>query len=339
MDAAMNLAITQGDPAGIGPEIIVAGWKEIVTVTSANPIVFGHPEILRKAATLRKVDLTVVESNDFSTQASANVLPCVNVVDDSALRIAYGQIDACAGKAAYDAIDSSIEAVKAGRAAAIITAPIQKEAMNLAGYHYPGHTELLAEKCGVSDFAMMLYLGAGTSLKGKDGLAVVHVTLHTAMRNVFDEITVESVLQKSRLIHEFMSKIKRSQPRIGVCSLNPHAGENGLFGDEEIRILRPAVELARQEGLDIDGPFPADTIMVQAQNGRFDAVVAMFHDQGHIALKLLGLNRAVNITLGLPIIRTSVAHGTAFDLAGKGLADPGSLVEAVRVAFRLASFR
>ncbi len=329
-------ALTQGDPAGIGPEIIVAGWKEIVAATPTAPIVLGHPEILRRAAKLRNVDLEVVEIDEIGVNVPVGVLPCLKVVDDSAVDVAYGHVDARAGKAAYDAIDAAITLAKSGRVAGIITAPIHKEAMNLAGYHYPGHTEILAEKCGVDDFAMMLYLGPGEHLKGKDGLAVVHVSLHTAMKNVFDQITVESVLQKSRLIHDFMSKIKRARPRIGVCSLNPHAGENGLFGDEEIRSIRPAVERAQAEGLDIEGPFPADTIMVQAKNGRFDAVVAMFHDQGHIALKLLGMYRAVNITLGLPIIRTSVAHGTAFDLAGKGLADPGSLIEAVRVAFALA---
>jgi len=341
------IAITQGDPAGIGPEIIVEGWKEIVAAVPDNMIVFGHPEILRQTARLRNLDLTIAEvkSVNASVEASSRVIPCLKVVDDSAVGIAYGQVDARGGKAAYEAIDAAIEAAKAGQVAAIVTAPIHKEAMNLAGYHYPGHTELLAEKCGVADFAMMLYLALGSQASclqpGRQdacaprGLAVAHVTLHTAMRNVFDEITIESVLQKSRLIHEFMLKIKRSPPRIGVCSLNPHAGENGLFGDEEIRIIGPAVELARREGLDIEGPLPADTIMVQAQSGRFDAVVAMFHDQGHIALKLLGMNRAVNITLGLPIIRTSVAHGTAFDLAGKGVADPGSLVEAVHVAFSM----
>ncbi len=331
-----HLAITQGDPAGIGPEIIVAGWNQIVAATPASPVVLGHPEILRRAAKLRKIDLDIVEIDEIFGKASANVIPCLKVVDDSAAEVAYGQVDARAGKAAYDAIDAAITLAKSGRVAGIITAPIHKEAMNLAGFHYPGHTEILAEKCGVDDFAMVLYLGPGECLKGKDGLAVVHVTLHTAMKNVFDEITVDSVLQKSRLIHDFTSKIKRARPRIGVCSLNPHAGENGLFGDEEIRIIRPAVERAQAEGLEIEGPFPADTIMVQAKNGRFDAVVAMFHDQGHITLKLLGMYRAVNITIGLPIIRTSVAHGTAFDLAGKGLADPGSLIEAVRVAFALA---
>ena len=222
---------------------------------------------------------------------------------------------------------------------AIVTAPIHKAALHRAGYHYPGHTEIFAEQCGVNNYAMMLYLGAGENLRGQYGLAVVHVTLHTAMKTIFEQMTTESVLAKIRLADGFMRRIidpNDHPPHIGVCSLNPHAGEEGLFGDEEIRIIRPAIEQAIAEGLQATGPMPADTIMVDAKNGKYDAVVAMFHDQGHIALKLLGMYRAVNITLGLPIIRTSVAHGTAFDKAWQGIADPGSLLEAVRIADTLA---
>ena len=332
----MTIAITLGDPAGIGPEIIAASWNEIY---SFNPVVFGHPAILRKAAELRKTDLDIVEIDDVSQansdqfQAAANRIPCLKVVED--VNVPYGKVDARAGKAAYDSIVRAVDSALARQVDAIVTPPIQKESMNLAGFNYPGHTELLAQKCGVNDYAMMLYLGPGENLSGKDGLAVVHVTLHTAMKNIFSQITVNSVLQKTKLIDEFMTKIKGARPEIGVCSLNPHAGENGLFGDEEIRTITPAIELAKSQGLRVSGPFPADTIMVQAKNGRFDAVVAMFHDQGHIALKLLGMYQAVNITLGLPIIRTSVAHGTAFDIAGKGIAKTGSMTEAVRVAYRL----
>ena len=334
----MTIAITLGDPAGIGPELIVASWSEIYRY---NPIVFGHPTILRNAIKLRNVDLNIVEIDNINQTrserfvATANRIPCLKVVDDDAANVPYGKVDSKAGKAAYDSIVHAVDSALARQVDAIVTPPIQKESLNLAGYHYPGHTELLAEKCGVSDFAMMLYLGPGENLSGKEGLAVVHVTLHAAMKTIFEQITVDSVLQKSKLIDAFMGKIKGTKPEIGVCSLNPHAGEGGLFGDEEIRTIRPAIELAKAAGLHISGPYPADTIMVQAKNGRFDAVVAMFHDQGHIALKLLGMYRAVNITLGLPIIRTSVAHGTAFDIAGKGIAQTGSMIEAVRVAHRL----
>ena len=189
------------------------------------------------------------------------------------------------------------------------------------------------------DFAMMLYLGPDERTVTSAGLAVVHVTLHTALRNVFAALTEDAVLAKSRLAHHFMGRLKGSRPKIGVCALNPHAGEGGLFGDEESRVIRPAVEKGLAEGLDLEGPLPTDTLMVRAQEGRFDAVVAMYHDQGHIALKLLGMHRAVNITLGLPIVRTSVAHGTAFDIAWQRRVETGSLLEAIRVASRLATGR
>jgi 4-hydroxythreonine-4-phosphate dehydrogenase len=207
----------------------------------------------------------------------------------------------------------------------------------MAGCRFPGHTELIATRCGVENFAMMLYLGPSADLKGEHGLAVVHVTLHTAMRTIFDIITQENVLAKIHLANDFMLKMKGQPPAVGVCSLNPHAGEQGLFGQEELNIIAPTVMLACEEGINVSGPFPADTIMLRARDGEFDAVVAMFHDQGHIALKLLGMHQAVNITLGLPIIRTSVAHGTAFDIAWQGKANPTSLIEACRVAGVLAN--
>jgi 4-hydroxythreonine-4-phosphate dehydrogenase len=182
----------------------------------------------------------------------------------------------------------------------------------------------------------MLYLGAGESLRSPTGLAVVHVTLHTALRNVFGQLDSQGVLAKARLADHFMARIKGSPPRIAVAALNPHGGEGGLFGQEEETIIRPAVERGRAEGLLLEGPLPIDTLMVHARDGKYDAVVAMYHDQGHIALKLLGMHRAVNVTLGLPIVRTSVAHGTAFDIAWKAQAQTSSLVEALRVAARLA---
>lgn len=343
------LGITIGDPAGIGPEIIVSGWSELASSQTTRTVVFGHPEILDLAAKSLFLPLEVVRIDiDELGRIGKNrpdCIPCVKCVDDSAYEMLFsvengkGTANAAGGEAAYKALVTAIDAAKSGQIDAIVTAPLNKEALHKAGHFFPGHTEILAEKCGVEDFAMMLYLGPGSPLEGSGGLAVVHVTLHTAMWNIFEQITVESVLAKIRLADGFMRKIKRKSrenPRIGVCSLNPHAGEAGLFGDEEITTIRPAIELALAEGLDVAGPLPADTIMLKAKQGRFDAVVAMFHDQGHIALKLLDMQRSVNVTLGLPIIRTSVAHGTAFDIAWKGSADPGSLLEAARVAARLA---
>jgi len=345
-----TIAITMGDPAGIGPEIIAAAWEPLRAVPDCRCVVYGHPEVMRRAAVLRKVHADI---------------DCVLCCPDDVLEVPYGMIDARAGHAAYQSLLRAIEDAKAGLIDAVATAPIHKAALHQAGHHYPGHTEIFAEQCGVENYAMMLYLGAqgqgsacppvSEPFLGQYGLAVVHVTLHTAMKTIFEQITFDSVLAKIRLAHGFMQQIMRthslpkeeksagipqppaagSQPRIGVCALNPHAGEEGLFGDEEIRIIQPALKQALAEGLHVEGPKPADTLMLDARAGKYDAVVAMFHDQGHIALKLLGMYRAVNITLGLPIIRTSVAHGTAFDKAGQGIADPGSLIEAVRVAAQL----
>ena len=212
---------------------------------------------------------------------------------------------------------------------------------------HPGHTEILAERCGVPDHAMMLYLAADAMntpgdavATSRPGLGVVHVTLHVALRQVFDLLSIEAVSSKIKLADRAMRPLTGGrQPRIAASSLNPHAGENGLFGDEEIRIIGPAVAAMKAQGFDVQGPFPNDTLYHHALSGAYDAVVAMYHDQGHIALKTVGFRRAVNVTLGLPIIRTSVAHGTAFDIAWQGVADPSSLIEAVRVAARLVAGR
>ena len=316
-----TIAITMGDPAGVGPEIIAGAWKQLQTIPDCRIVVYGHPEVMRRAATLRNINTEIT---------------CLLCCSDDVLDVPPGTIDARAGHAAYQSMIRAIDDAKKKTVDAVVTAPIHKAALHLAGYHYPGHTEIFAEQCGMNNFAMMLYLGAGKNIRGQNGLAVVHVTLHTAMKTIFEQITFEAVLAKIRLADGFMRKVTTRSPHIGVCSLNPHAGEGGLFGDEEIQVIRPAIEQAKAEGLSVEGPCPADTMMLDAKAGKYDAVVAMFHDQGHIALKLLGMYRAVNITLGLPIIRTSVAHGTAFDKAWQGIADSGSLVEAVRIAVNLS---
>ncbi len=360
------IAITQGDPAGVGPEIIVGAWRLPAVHECCRGVVLGHPEFLRRAAALLKADLRVVEiESPEQAEPAADVIPCIRCGSDDALAVAPGTIDARAGQAAFDAVVAAIRLALAGRVDAVTTAPLHKEALRRAGHSYPGHTELLAEMCGVADYAMMLYLGPeergtvpfaggpslggergsgpenrdsprGEGLRSPAGLAVVHVTLHTALQNVFDELTEDGVLAKARLADRFMTRLAGRRPKIGVCALNPHAGEGGLFGRQEQAILRPAVQRGLAEGLDLIGPLPADTLMVQARDGRLDAVVAMYHDQGHIALKLLGMHRAVNVTLGLPIIRTSVAHGTAFDIAWRGQAEAGSMIEALRVASLLS---
>jgi 4-hydroxythreonine-4-phosphate dehydrogenase len=332
------IAITLGDPAGIGPEVIVGAWTETVVHEWCRPLVVGHPGIVRRAIELWQTDLHVQEiSSPDEAEPSHDVIPCLACGNDDVLGIKPGHLDARAGQAAYEAVVAAARLALAGKVDAITTAPLQKEALRRAGHNFPGHTELLASLCGVDNFAMMLYLGPDEVLRSPNGLAVVHVTLHTALRNVFHELTEDAVLAKAGLADDFMTRLTGRRPRIGVCALNPHAGENGLFGDEERTIIAPAVRRGKAMGLDLTGPAATDTLMVAARDGEFDAIVAMYHDQGHIALKLLGMHQAVNVTLGLPIIRTSVAHGTAFDIAWKRLAETSSMIEALRVASRLAS--
>jgi len=326
-----------GDPAGVGPEIIVGAWSRPEVHQQCRPVVIGHPEILRRAVQLWQTQAKVLPvRSPGDTEPSPGFIPCIACGPADVLQAQPGAIDPRCGQAAYEAVVVAAQLALDHKLDAIVTAPLHKEALHLSGHHYPGHTELLAELCGSRDFAMMLYLGPGDPLRSEAGLAVVHVTLHTALRNVFRELSQEAILAKARLADHFMRQIKSSPPTIGVSSLNPHAGEGGLFGDEEQLIIAPAVCRGRAEGLHLEGPLPADTLMLHARNGRFDAVVVMYHDQGHIAIKLLGMARAVNVTLGLPIIRTSVAHGTAFDLAWQRKAEVGSLLEAIRVAAKLA---
>ncbi len=325
-----------GDPAGVGPETIAGAWTKIQEY--CRPLVLGHPEILRRAVELWETGAQVVPVGSCAeAEPSPTIIPCLECGLDDVLEVTPGTIDARAGQAAYDAITEAARLALAGDVDAVTTAPLHKKALNRAGHDYPGHTELLAELCGVDDFAMMLYLAVGETIRSPDGLAVVHVTLHTALRDVFDQLTEDAILAKARLIDGFMRRIKGSRPKIGVCALNPHGGEGGLFGREEQTVIGPAIQTGLAQDLDLDGPFPADTLMIDAAAGKYDAVVAMYHDQGHIALKLMGMHGAVNITLGLPIIRTSVAHGTAFDLAWQRQANPGSMIEAVRVAALMAT--
>jgi 4-hydroxythreonine-4-phosphate dehydrogenase len=331
------LALTMGDPAGVGPEVIAGAWPDPRLHEWCRPFVVGHPEIIRRAATFWPSKLSVVEvASPEEAAPTPSLVPCLRAVDDAALDVAPSAVDARGGQAAYDALVVAAKLALAGRVDAITTAPLNKAALWEAGHHYPGHTELLAELCGVSDFAMMLYLAPDEFVRGPVGLGVVHVTLHIALTDVFESITADAIVTKIRLAHAAIRSLNVVGPRVGVCALNPHAGESGLFGDEERTLIAPAVERAQAEGIDARGPFPTDTLMVRARDGEFDAVVAMYHDQGHIALKLLGMHRAVNVTLGLPIVRTSVAHGTAFDLAWQGRAECGSMVEAMRVAAVLA---
>jgi len=252
-----------------------------------------------------------------------------------------GKIDALGGQAAYDSLLAATQLCLSKRVDGLVTAPLQKKSLDLAGHHWPGHTELLGHLCGVDTTAMMLYLPPGKpNHGGVSGLGVVHVTLHMALREVFEHLTPANILKTIELTHSYFSRLALAQgrleaPKIAVTALNPHAGESGRFGTEEIECIAPAVLEARKLGIDATGPWAVDTLMPRAAKGEFDAVVAMYHDQGHIALKLLDMFEAVNITLGLPIVRTSVAHGTAHDIAWKGIAKSGGMVQAILAAAKL----
>jgi 4-hydroxythreonine-4-phosphate dehydrogenase len=288
------LAITAGDPSGIGPEIAVKASEDPRVVAVCRPTIYGP-----------------------HTTAALAAFP-------------VGRVNPAAGRAAYDAIVHATTDALAGRVAAVVTAPINKAAFAAAGYPWRGHTDLLAHLCGSPDVAMMFW---------SDRLRVVLATVHIPLREVPAAVSREKVLDVLRLTWRALPAFGLPSPRLGVAGLNPHAGEDGLMGTEDRDALAPAVAAARAEGIDARGPFPADTIFVRAVRGEFDAVIAGYHDQGLIPVKLVAFGRAVNVTLGLPILRTSVDHGTAFDIARTGVADEGSLVEAILLAARLAAVR
>lgn len=332
-----RIALTLGDVAGIGPEVTVRACVDERVRGWCQPVVVGHPEVVRRAISLVGAKRDLQEISDLAAVGNdQNCLVCWNPAGDAAASVPPGKNDARAGKAAFDYLKSATQAALGGQIDAITTAPLSKAALHLAGLKYPGHTEILAELCGVREFAMMLYLPPGAAVRSPHGLGVVHVTLHTSIRSVPDLLTTAAIREKIGLIDGFMRDINGNAPRIGVCALNPHAGEEGIFGDEEARLIAPAVAEAVKSGLNAAGPFPADTLLKRACAGEFDAVVAMYHDQGHIALKLIGFDRAVNVTLGLPIVRTSPSHGTAFDIAWQGCANPEGMIEAIRIAALLA---
>lgn len=335
-----RIALTLGDVSGIGPELVARTIADRDIRERMRPVVVGHPEVLDRA--LRLVGETcrfavIPRSDDLSGDAADVV--CWNPGRDDAVDAHHGEVDARGGQAAYDALVGAILLARQGLVEAIVTAPLNKRALFAAGLRYPGHTEILAERCGVAEFAMMLYLPPGEIVRGEHGLGVAHVTLHTSIRSVPDSITTEGVAGTIQLMQSFLRSIGCDRPRIGVCALNPHAGEQGLFGDEEGRVIAPAVRQLRQAGVDAHGPLPADALLRLSAAGEFDGVVAMYHDQGHIALKLLGYDRAVNITLGLPIVRTSPSHGTAYDIAWQGKANPFGMLAACDMALKLAENR
>jgi 4-phospho-D-threonate 3-dehydrogenase / 4-phospho-D-erythronate 3-dehydrogenase len=332
-----HLAITMGDPAGIGPEIIVRAGKRLaerITQGSLKLLVIGDVEALRRAEAL--LDTPAIPETGLEDEWPA--LACLQAGAPDG-EILTGHVGAPGGRMAYLAIEKAVQLAVSGRIQGLVTAPLNKEALNLAGYHYAGHTELLAELTGVKGSVMMLSHG---------NMNVSHVTTHIALEDVPKRLTPERLRRVIDLTHAAMKGLGKSNPKIAIAALNPHAGEGGLFGRQDIDISTPTIAKAVSEGMDIVGPVPGDTVFVKLRAGQYDAVVAMYHDQGHIPVKLLGFQvdpatgkwdalSGVNITLGLPIIRTSVDHGTAFDIAGKGIASETSLIEAIEYAERLAA--
>jgi 4-phospho-D-threonate 3-dehydrogenase / 4-phospho-D-erythronate 3-dehydrogenase len=321
------VAVTMGDPAGIGPEIIARAFADPGFREENRALVVGDARILERAA--RLLDLPL-RANAISEPEDARFEPgTVDVLSETDLPedLPFGELDARAGDAAFRYVEKATSLASAGRVAAIATAPLNKEAMHLAGHKYPGHTEILADLTGTRDYAMMLVT---------DELKVIHVSTHVSLREAIERARPERELAVIRLAHESLVKLGFDEPRIAVAGLNPHAGENGLFGTEDAEQIAPAVAAANAEGMDATGPWPPDTVLMRARRGEFDVVVVQYHDQGHIPVKLMGFDTGVNVTVGLPFFRTSVDHGTAFDIAGTGKAEPASLRAALDLARKLA---
>ena len=344
MKAFKPIAITMGDPAGIGPEVIVKAFRDSPEVTRGC-FVAGDLAVMRRAAAAVKgagIDLPVAVIED-SAQAAGVPPHCLAVLQATRAMAppAWGVISAAAGEAAADCVTWAARQALAGRIAALVTAPLHKEALNAAGVHFPGHTELLQAEAAAHLRRAVAQVPVRMML-ANDELRTVLASIHVSLRDAIDAVTRENVLETLRITHAALQRELGRVPRIGVAGLNPHAGESGLFGWEEIDAIVPAIAAARAEGIDARGPFAPDTVFMRArvsagQPGEFDVVVAMYHDQGLIPVKYLGVEKGVNVTLGLPLVRTSPDHGTAFDIAGTGRADASSLVEAIRVAKRMSA--
>jgi 4-hydroxythreonine-4-phosphate dehydrogenase len=316
IDQLPTIALTMGDPAGVGPEIVLKALADPEVAPLATWIMVGDSRILEMAGRVTGLGLAAALLLDS---------PSLGYLED----FSFGRLDARCGQAAIEYVRMATELCLHGAADAMVTAPLNKEAVALSGRPFSGHTEYIAELCGAAEPRMLL---AG------EKLATVHVSTHVALRQACD-LSVDRILRTIELGGEAMRLLGFDEPRIAVCGLNPHAGEHGLFGDEEQAFIVPAIQAARAKGIECSGPHAGDTVFLQASRGAYDLVVAMYHDQGHIPMKLLDFEGSVNISLGIPIIRTSVDHGTAFDIAGKNLADARSMKQAMRMAARMAMAR
>ena len=323
-----RIAITIGDPAGVGPEIALRALSESRVTNTCIPIVFGDASILRRVGnhlSLRS-EFPIIAPDKLSSTTTPSILDLNSIPDPSSIK--PGFVNSETGRAAFAYIEKSIDAAMSHQIDAVATGPIHKEALHSAGVQFPGHTEIYAERTGATRAAMCL-----TSPQ----LTCTFVTVHVGYRDVPGLLSKQRILDVIDLSADFIRKTRGREPRITVLGLNPHAGESGLFGDrEEERFIIPAIQSAREKGLQIEGPLPPDTAFLPTRRDTTDVFVCMYHDQGHIPLKMLAFDDAVNVTLGLPIVRTSVDHGTALDIAWQGKANPNSLYEAIRVAAQLA---
>ena len=340
--ASLPIAITMGDPAGIGPEIIVKAYAKNPALANICFVV-GDAKLLIKVCQLLKLDVQVQIISEADLPNLLSWPPSVIAVmpnPSSAVLVQTGVIQALAGKIAGECIELATDLHLRGKIAAIVTAPLHKEALKMAGYPFPGHTEMLQSLCAqyanqsIDDLPVRMMLM-------NDEIRTVLLSIHVSLRQAIEAVTIENIIKTLEITHQSMSKILKRPPHIAVAGLNPHAGEGGLLGQEEIEIILPAIEQAVSQGMNVTGPYPPDTIFMRARQSAqsaqgIDIVLAMYHDQGLIPVKYLGVDSGVNVTLGLPIIRTSPDHGTAFDIAGTGKADPASLLEAIKVAQNLA---
>jgi 4-hydroxythreonine-4-phosphate dehydrogenase len=317
--------LTMGDPAGIGPEIALKALTSKKLGAGYRIAVVGDLSIMKTVAKKLKQRVVFNAVTDIreAKRETVNVLDMQQLLPSD---FTVGKVDAATGRASYAYILRAIELAMEGSAAGVITNPINKESLHRAGINYPGHTEIFADKTGASEYTMLFYL---------DGVGVAHATTHCSLRQAIEMISKELVLSQIKLLHVAMKQLGVKRPRIAIGGLNPHAGEHGLFGSEEADHIVPAIEAARALGIDVRGPYPPDTVFMRAFKKEFDGVVSMLHDHGFVALKSRNFEGGVNITIGLPIIRTSVGHGTAFDKAGKGTASPESLLRAINAAWLL----
>jgi 4-phospho-D-threonate 3-dehydrogenase / 4-phospho-D-erythronate 3-dehydrogenase len=325
------LAITMGDPAGIGPEVVLKALAHADVFEYCRPLVIGDRRILERAAgwlgQLPQFDIVADPKLGSYEPGHVTLLDLENAPPE---RIPVGEESAAAGAAAVEYVFRACDLAMAGEVDAVVTAPLNKAAMHLAGYDYAGHTELLTERTGAERVSMLLI---GPNLR------IVHVSTHVALEEAIARVTPRRVEDVIQIAHDACQALGIARPRIAVAGLNPHASEGGIFGDEEAERIEPAIRAARSRGLDVSDPQPPDTVFLRATRGSYDVVVAQYHDQGHIPMKLLAFDSGVNVSYGLPIIRTSVDHGTAFDIAGTGVAEESSLLAAIDVALQMAHAR